>query len=376
MTSKQTIAVYVPTWLYQFDTGITIFVRGLYRSIKQSKKYRLLKLNSSSCSFVSLDEAKAYVEKNAIVLVIYHDNRVIHPRKAYKKGLEYLESCVPFLNAKESDVANDKLETKRILRTLNIPVLPDVSIRTRAELWREMKEEKLYVGKLHDSGSGRGVKLIKRIHNDFFEYHNRAWRKIHVRDTAQGIELSSDLGLYTFLSMGLCIFTSIFFILNIHSLVALFLVSLAIIELTLYMPNKFDRNFIYNPLMLEPYFGDGTDEFFCLRCTVIGNKVVEAARKTNKKNITPNISHGGKATKVILSKEQEDMAIAATRAVGAVYAGVDLLYAGGKTIVCEVNVGPIGVYCEQTGIDVGKLLGEYAMEYSDKINHPIKHSSL
>lgn len=114
--------------------------------------------------------------------------------------------------------------------------------------------------------------------------------------------------------------------------------------------------------MLEPFFGDGMDEFYCLRCTVVGDQVVEAAKKANKRNVTPNISHGGKASKIVLSKEQEAMAIASTKAVGATYAGIDLLFAHGDTVVCEVNVGPIGVYCEQTGVDVGGIIGEHAMQ--------------
>ncbi len=368
MSEKQAIAVHVPSWLYQFDTGITIFVRGLYKSIRESGEYRLLKIGPSQCEFNSLDEAKEFVKKNNIALVIYHDNRIAPARKAREKGLNYLEQCVPFLNPKESDIANDKIETKRILRMLNIPVLPDASIRTRAELYAQMEEGKLYVGKLHDSGSGRGVKLIKRIENNFFEYHDRVWKKINVRDTEKGIKLSNVWGISVFFLIGLCIFALLFFAFNIRSVTALLLLGLSTIEVALYLPDKLGQSFVYSPLMLEPYFGDGTDEFFCLRCTVIGDEVVEAAKKANKKNVTPNISHGGKATSIVLSQEQKDMAIAATKAVGATYSGVDLLYAEGRTVVCEVNVGPIGVYCEQTGVEVGKLLAEYAIQQCKKMS--------
>ncbi len=359
---KQTIAVYVPTWLYIFDTGITIFVRGLYRSIKKSTHYHLLKIKPSDCSFASIEEARAFVTAHNIAFVIYHDSRIIPERKKLERGLDYLEACVPFLNTKAVHVADDKFETKRILRTRNIPVLPDTPIHTRSELWQKMEREKMYVGKLHDSKSGWGVKLIQRTDTDFFEYLDGAWKKMRVRDTTQGLAISSTLGIQSYIYLGLFAISLVSLILQIFPLAGTLLMSFSIIASTLHIPHKLEQNFTYRPLMLEPFFGDGTDEFYCLRCTVIGNRVVEAVKKSNTRAVTPNISHGGIATRISLSKEQEDMAIAATQAVGATCTGVDLLYAEGRTVVCEVNVGPIGVYCAQSGVDVGKLLGEYAMQ--------------
>lgn len=367
MAKKQTIAVYIPTWLYQFDTGITIFVRGLYRSIKKSKDYRLLKINPFTCSFASVGEAKRFVEKYNIALVIYHDSRIFPARKTWKKGLDYLESCVPFLNTKAAHIADDKFETKRLLRTVNVPVVPDVLIRTCAELQEEMEEGLLYIGKLHNSASGRGVKLIKRTGTNIFEYRDGLWRKICVQDTKYGLKFSGDLEWDAFIRVGIFIIIFIYFISTISPLAGLSLSYLSFVVMILRISYKLDQNLTYNPLMLEPFFGENTEEFYCLRCTVIGDEVVESAKKSNKKNVTPNISHGGKATNTVLSKEQENMAVAATKAVGANFAGVDLLHAGGKTIVCEVNVGPIGVYCEQTGVDVGKILGEYAIQQCDKM---------
>ena len=90
------------------------------------------------------------------------------------------------------------------------------------------------------------------------------------------------------------------------------------------------------------------------------------SKKSKQEKYTPNISHGGKASNIELTPEQKEIAVAATKAVGAKYTGVDLLYANGKTIVCEINVGPIGVYCQQTKVNVGKILAEYAMKYCDE----------
>lgn len=367
MAKKQAIAVYVPAWLYRFDTGITIFVRGLYRSIRKSENYRLLKIKPSLCTFRSIDEAKAFVQKHNIALVIYHDSRGAPTRKACEKGLDFLESCVPFLNAKKVHVADDKIETKRLLRKFDIPVVPDIIIRNCVELWREMEEGKLYIGKLHNSASGRGVKLIRRTNSDLFQYLDGVWRKIYARDTKYGLKLSGGLDWRIFMFVGFLVSVFIYVIFIISPLAAFSLLYLSATVMILRISYKLEQNMTYHPLMLETFFGENTEEFYCLRCTVIGDEVVESAKKSNKKNVTPNISHGGKATDIVLSKEQKDMAIAATKAVGATYAGVDLLHARKKTIVCEVNVGPIGVYCEQTRVDVGKILGEYAMRQCDRM---------
>jgi predicted ATP-grasp superfamily ATP-dependent carboligase len=366
MTAHQTIAVFVPKWLYRNDVGITIFVRGLYRSIEESGRYRLLKITPRMCAFRSLDEAKAFVKKHSIALVIYHDSRVLPRNKSIEKGLDYLEACVPFLNPRSVHIADDKLETKRILRSANIPVLPETQINTREELLRSMENDALYVGKLHDAESGRGVKLIKRTATDFFEYLDGAWQRICVQNARNGIVLSNAFGWRSLIFVGLLSVIFISLIYETFPGTAHVLLGLLCVFLAISYKKKSDQECTYRPLMLEPFFGDDTEEFYCLRATVLGDKVIESAKKWNKRNVTPNISHGGTATDMPLSSEQQALAVRATKLVGATYSGVDLLFAHGKTIVCEVNVGPIGVYCEQTKVDVGGLLGEYAMRYCDE----------
>ena len=365
-TRKQAIAIYVPKWLYQYDVGITIFVKGLFQSIKKSGRYRLIKLSPRKCRFKTREEAQAFATKHDIALVIYHGSRVIPKDRACEQGLDYLESCVPFLNPREVHIADDKFETKRILKNLGIPVLPDFSIKNRAELVATTNEGALYVAKPHNAESGNGVKLIKRNSDTFFEYHDGSWERIRVRDTKKGIILAGTLGRHAGILIGIFAIGLVFLFLDIFHAATYLILCLSDIAFLFHFQKKISRNFRYNPLMLEPFFGDDMNEFYCLRCTVIGNEVVEAAKKSNKKNVTPNISHGGKASKTVLSDEQRTMAVTATKAMGATYAGIDLLVSNGKTVLCEVNVGPIGVYCEQTEVDVGKILGEYAMQYCDQ----------
>ena len=54
-----------------------------------------------------------------------------------------------------------------------------------------------------------------------------------------------------------------------------------------------------------------------------------------------NIGNGGFGEPVKLTAEQERVALSAARAVGADFAGVDLLLkSGGEPMVCEVNSNP------------------------------------
>jgi RimK family alpha-L-glutamate ligase len=74
-----------------------------------------------------------------------------------------------------------------------------------------------------------------------------------------------------------------------------------------------------------------------IRAFVIGDRVVAAIERRSPGWRT-NISRGGEATAITLSAEWSEMALRAARAVGAVYAGVDLLPAQDGTVyVLEVN---------------------------------------
>jgi RimK family alpha-L-glutamate ligase len=74
-----------------------------------------------------------------------------------------------------------------------------------------------------------------------------------------------------------------------------------------------------------------------VRAFVIGDRVVAAIERRSPGWRT-NISRGGEATAMVLPTAWSDMALRAARAVGAVYAGVDLLPAQDGTVyVLEVN---------------------------------------
>lgn len=92
-----------------------------------------------------------------------------------------------------------------------------------------------------------------------------------------------------------------------------------------------------------------------IRVNTIGNEVVAAMYRHSETDFRANITNGGTAEKVTLTDTQHDIAIRAARAVGADFAGVDLLFGeNDEPIVCEVNAAShIRNIYNVTGINVG-----------------------
>lgn len=106
----------------------------------------------------------------------------------------------------------------------------------------------------------------------------------------------------------------------------------------------------------------GTD----LRAFVIGSRVVAAMVRTGDGWKT-NISQGAEPRAVELSADRADLAdlaVRAARAVGADYAGVDLLVADdGRILVPEVNGIPGWAGLQRTtGLDIAGLVADCALE--------------
>jgi RimK family alpha-L-glutamate ligase len=103
---------------------------------------------------------------------------------------------------------------------------------------------------------------------------------------------------------------------------------------------------------------DGRD----IRAFVIGDRIFGAIERSSPTWRT-NVSRGGAARSVTLSAQLTEMALTAARAVGAGYAGVDLLPANdGKTYALEVNGIPgwRGLH-DATGLDVAGAIADYAL---------------
>lgn len=89
------------------------------------------------------------------------------------------------------------------------------------------------------------------------------------------------------------------------------------------------------PYYLQEYVPNDED----FRIFVIGDEAVGAIRRTSP-HLTHNIHQGGRGGAVRVTPGMARLAVAAARAVGTDYAGVDLLPAGGGFTVLEVNGTP------------------------------------
>lgn len=99
-----------------------------------------------------------------------------------------------------------------------------------------------------------------------------------------------------------------------------------------------------------------------IRVNVVGRRVVAAMERTGAPgDFRSNIVAGGTGRPVSLSKEQGEVALSAAAAVGADFAGVDLLLGeGGHPLVCEVNSNPqfAGTYA-CCGVNLGEAILAY-----------------
>ena len=74
------------------------------------------------------------------------------------------------------------------------------------------------------------------------------------------------------------------------------------------------------------------------RLYVVGDRCVAAIRRINEKDdFRANIAGGGRAEKYAPTREEEALALLATRALGLTFAGVDILFSKDGPLLCEVN---------------------------------------
>ena len=98
-----------------------------------------------------------------------------------------------------------------------------------------------------------------------------------------------------------------------------------------------------------------------IRCFVVGNKVIAAMeRDSGGQDFRANLSQGGSARKIELTKEEKQMAIKATKEVGLDICGVDLLRSNRGTMIIELNASPGLVGIEKySGVSVKSEIFKY-----------------
>lgn len=101
-----------------------------------------------------------------------------------------------------------------------------------------------------------------------------------------------------------------------------------------------------------------------IRVNIVGGKIVAAMKRQSDTDFRANITNGGRAFPVELTEQQKQLALEAAEAVGAVFAGVDLLYGrNGQALVCEVNAAAhIRNILNVTGVNVGDAMISHIVE--------------
>jgi len=100
-----------------------------------------------------------------------------------------------------------------------------------------------------------------------------------------------------------------------------------------------------------------------IRVNIVGGEIVAAMYRHSETDFRANITNGGVATVIELSDQQKALAIQAAHAVGAEFAGVDLLFGDNEEpLVCEVNAAAhIRNIYNVTGINVADAMIAYIL---------------
>lgn len=117
----------------------------------------------------------------------------------------------------------------------------------------------------------------------------------------------------------------------------------------------------YNdPVTIQEFISEANNSD--IRAFVVGDKVVAAMKRTAPHNdVRANFSGGGSVEIYSLSKEEEDIALMATRATCLDYSGVDIILSKRGPLVLEVNSSPgFDGIREATGVDVADKIVQYS----------------
>ncbi|WP_042146172.1 RimK family alpha-L-glutamate ligase [Paucisalibacillus sp. EB02] len=116
------------------------------------------------------------------------------------------------------------------------------------------------------------------------------------------------------------------------------------------------------PFMFQEFIR--TSEGRDLRLQVVGNQVVAAMKRTSADDFRANITAGGQMEAYEPSLKAIEIAISASKAIGADFCGVDLLFGeNDQYIICEINSNAhIRNLYDCTGINAADSIVAYILE--------------
>lgn len=112
------------------------------------------------------------------------------------------------------------------------------------------------------------------------------------------------------------------------------------------------------PFLFQEYIGESKGKD--IRLQVVGNKVVASMYRYSEDDFRANITNGGHMKAYEPTSQEIELAIRASGAVGADFAGVDLLFGKDGPLVCEVNSNAHFVnILKCTGVDTSMEIMKY-----------------
>ncbi|MFD2046225.1 RimK family alpha-L-glutamate ligase [Ornithinibacillus salinisoli] len=101
-----------------------------------------------------------------------------------------------------------------------------------------------------------------------------------------------------------------------------------------------------------------------LRIQVVGNRVVAAMKRITTNDFRANVTVGGSMEAYDPTDLEKELAIQATKVIGADFAGVDLLFGqNDQPLICEINSNAhIRNLLDCTGINVADFIIDYILE--------------
>ncbi len=120
-------------------------------------------------------------------------------------------------------------------------------------------------------------------------------------------------------------------------------------------------SFKEHPFIMQEYIKSSAGRD--VRINVVGDRVVASMYRYNDNDFRSNITNGGSMKKYEATKEQEEIAVRACRALGLDFGGVDVLFGDDGPIICEVNSNPhFKTTMECTGVNMAEHIIGYIID--------------
>ena len=117
------------------------------------------------------------------------------------------------------------------------------------------------------------------------------------------------------------------------------------------------------PFVFQEFLPDGAG--WNIRVLVAGGEVIGAIKRSNENDFRSNAALGGSVEPYELSSDMAELAISATNAVGAFFAGVDLILGSNGFMVCEVNSNMLFEAADNSlGISTASIIAQKIKKHS------------